>query len=64
MGYESDFTIASSVGHEEDFVSAFGPSLDECSSLDILTKNDALRFLTPRVLFPLFYFTKIMFLIV
>uniref|UniRef100_A0A914HEK2 DNA-directed RNA polymerase subunit beta n=1 Tax=Globodera rostochiensis TaxID=31243 RepID=A0A914HEK2_GLORO len=49
MGYESDFLIASSVGSEEDFVAALGPSLDESSVLGIVSRADALRYMTAKV---------------
>lgn len=50
MGYESDFLIASSVGNEEDFVAALGPSLDECSVLGIISRADALKYMISRVI--------------
>lgn len=49
MGYESDFVIASAVGHEEQFVAAIGPSLDECAILKISTKAEALKYLSTKV---------------
>uniref|UniRef100_A0A915DKC2 DNA-directed RNA polymerase n=1 Tax=Ditylenchus dipsaci TaxID=166011 RepID=A0A915DKC2_9BILA len=50
MGFESDHVVASSVGHEEDFVAAIGPSLDECvNDLNILTKTDALKYLSSKI---------------
>lgn len=49
MDYESDFVIASAVGHEEGFVAAMGPSLDEAASLNVVTKFDALKYLSSKV---------------
>lgn len=51
MGYESDYAIASAVGHEEEFIASMGPSLDECASINISTKCEALRFLSTKVCF-------------
>lgn len=51
MGYESDYEIASAVGYEEEFVASMGPSLDECASINVSTKNEALRFLSTKVFF-------------
>lgn len=56
MGYESDFAIASAVGHEEEFIASIGPSLDECALINIATKNEALRFLSTKVFFFKFIF--------
>ncbi|KAI1729131.1 RNA polymerase rpb2, domain 6 domain-containing protein [Ditylenchus destructor] len=49
MDYESDFVIASAVGHEEGFVAAMGPSLDEAASLNVVTKFDALKYLSSKI---------------
>lgn len=49
MGYESDYVINSAIGHEEEIVAAIGPSLEECSTLNIITKGDALRYLSTKV---------------
>lgn len=49
MNFESDFTIASTVGHEEEFVAAIGPSIEECASLNVISRGDAINFLIPRV---------------
>ncbi|KAI1721433.1 RNA polymerase rpb2, domain 6 domain-containing protein [Ditylenchus destructor] len=49
MDYESDFVIASAVGHEEGFVAAMGPSLDEAASLNVVTKVDALKYLSSKI---------------
>lgn len=49
MGYESDFLIASAVGNEEDFVAALGPSLDESAFLGIISRTEAIKYLTTKV---------------
>jgi DNA-directed RNA polymerase III subunit RPC2 len=49
MGYESDHLFVSAVGNEEEFVATLGPSLDECTSLDVVTRTDAIKYLILKV---------------
>jgi DNA-directed RNA polymerase III subunit RPC2 len=49
MGYEADHLIASIVEIEEDFVAAMGPSLDECASLDVISRADAIQHMIPKI---------------
>lgn len=49
MGYESDYQITSAVGCEEEFIASLGPSIDECASLNILSRTDSLNYMIPKV---------------
>lgn len=49
MGYESDHLIASTVGIEEEYVAAIGPTIDECTLLNIISRADAIKYLIPRI---------------
>nr|CAD2162173.1 unnamed protein product [Meloidogyne enterolobii] len=49
MGYESDHLIATTVGIEEEYIAAIGPTIDECALLNIISRADAIKYLIPRI---------------
>ncbi|ETN80195.1 DNA-directed RNA polymerase, beta subunit [Necator americanus] len=49
MGVESDYNIISAVGLEEKYVTAFAASLDECSTNNIFTQQQAINYITTKV---------------
>lgn len=53
MGYESDFLITSAIGQEDAFIAAIGPSLDECARSNVVTKEDAIKYLSSKVIPPI-----------
>ncbi|EPZ33014.1 polymerase III polypeptide B [Rozella allomycis CSF55] len=49
LGVVSDKEIAMMVGHESQYLTTFGPSLEECSQLHIFTQNQALEYIGRRL---------------
>ncbi|CAD5218163.1 unnamed protein product [Bursaphelenchus okinawaensis] len=49
LGIESDYNIMTSIGEEEIYVSAVGPSLLECKEMGIITQDDALEYISSKV---------------
>ena len=49
MGIESDYTIMSAIGDEDEYVAAVGPSIIECKNSGIYTQEAALDFLSSKV---------------
>lgn len=50
MGFESDYMLIASVGLEESFVAALGPSIEEAHTLNILTREDAIKYVALKVI--------------
>uniref|UniRef100_A0AC35TZ87 DNA-directed RNA polymerase subunit beta n=1 Tax=Rhabditophanes sp. KR3021 TaxID=114890 RepID=A0AC35TZ87_9BILA len=49
MGIESDYDIISTVGHEDNFISALTPSIEEAASADVNTQAKALMYLASKM---------------
>ncbi|KHJ92416.1 DNA-directed RNA polymerase, beta subunit [Oesophagostomum dentatum] len=49
MGVESEYNIISAVGLEEKYVTAFAASLDECSSNNVFTQQQAINYITTKI---------------
>ncbi|VDP04104.1 unnamed protein product [Heligmosomoides polygyrus] len=49
MGVESEYNIISAIGLEEKYVTAFSASLDECSTNNIFTQQQAINYITTKI---------------
>ncbi|KAI6242259.1 DNA-directed RNA polymerase subunit beta [Aphelenchoides fujianensis] len=49
LGIESDFSIMSAIGEDDEYIAAIGPSIMECKNMGIFTQDDALDHLSMKV---------------